>query len=59
MGLLDCAGGTSMWRGYDCFQENKVKSLFQLGDGILSANVVESANKIIPNDFSKSHGIYL
>lgn len=37
MGLIDCASGNSIWRGYDYFKENKVSKLTPVGDGIYEA----------------------
>ena len=45
MGLLDCASGASVWRGYDCFRENKVTNMKESGDGIFSADVAGTADK--------------
>ncbi len=39
MGLIDCASGSSIWRGYDYFKENKVSKLTPVGDGIYEADV--------------------
>ena len=40
MGLLECASGTSVWRGYDYFKEKKVVSIEEIGNNIYSATVV-------------------
>lgn len=32
MGLLDCASGASVWRGYEYFEEKKVKAFDFLED---------------------------
>ena len=39
MGLIDCASGNSIWRGYDYFKEKKVSKLVPIGDGIYEATV--------------------
>lgn len=46
MGLLDCASGASVWRGYDCFRKNKVTNMKESGDGIFSADVAGTADMI-------------
>lgn len=39
MGLVECASGNSIWRGYDYFKENKVSKLLPIGDDIYEADV--------------------
>ncbi len=39
MGLIDCASGNSLWRGYDCFKEKKVLSFNKTSDGIFVGTV--------------------
>ena len=39
MGLIDCASGNSIWRGYDYFKEKKVSKLVPIGDGIYEATL--------------------
>ena len=39
MGLIDCASGNSIWRGYDYFKEKKVSKLVPTGNGIYEADV--------------------
>lgn len=39
MGLIDCASGNSLWRGYDYFKEKRVTALLQIGESIFEANV--------------------
>ena len=46
MGLIDCASGNSLWRGYDYHKENKVSKLIPVGDGIYEADVSGSGNEI-------------
>ena len=46
MGLLECASGNSIWRGYDYFKENKVSKLTTVGDSIYEADVSGSGNEI-------------
>ena len=45
MGLLECASGASVWRGYDYYKEKKVLGIEKIGDGIYSANVSGSGSK--------------
>ena len=46
MGLLDCASGASVWRGYDYFKEEKVTDIEQIGPDIFAAKV--SGNSSTP-----------
>ena len=39
MGLIDCASGNSIWRGYDYFKEKKASKLVPIGNGIYEAAV--------------------
>ena len=39
MGLLECASGVSVWRGYDYYKENKVVSLEEIETNIFTAKV--------------------
>lgn len=39
MGLLECASGASVWRGYDYYKENKVVSLEEIETNIFTAKV--------------------
>ena len=45
MGLIECASGASLWRGYDYYKENKVKNLIETSPGIFSANVEGNSDK--------------
>ena len=45
MGLLECASGASVWRGYDYFKEKKVVSIEEIGDNIYSATVAGSSSE--------------
>ena len=45
MGLIDCASGNSLWRGYDYHKENKVSKLIPVGDGIYEADVSGSGKE--------------
>ena len=45
MGLLECASGASVWRGYDYFKEKKVVSLEVTGENIYSATVAGSSSE--------------
>lgn len=46
MGLLECASGASVWRGYDYYKEKKVVALEEIGTNIFSAKV--SGNSSAP-----------
>ena len=45
MGLLECASGASLWRGYDYFREKKVINLKSMGERIYAATVSGSGAK--------------
>ena len=45
MGLIDCASGNSIWRGYDYFKEKKVSKLVPTGDSIYEAEILGSGNE--------------
>ncbi len=45
MGLLECASGASVWRGYDYFEEKKVKNLTETDSGVFTADVVGTASE--------------
>lgn len=45
MGLLECASGTSVWRGYDYFKDKKVSNLAETGSGIWTADVAGTAKE--------------
>lgn len=45
MGLLECASGAAVWRGYDYYKEKKIKTLEEIGDNIYSATVTGSSNE--------------
>lgn len=44
MGLLECASGLSVWRGYECFKEKKVQSIKQVDKSVFIADVQGSAS---------------
>ena len=44
MGLLECASGLSVWRGYECFKEKKVQSIKQVDKSVFIATVQGSAS---------------
>ena len=46
MGILECASGVSVWRGYEYYQEKKVMSLEVIEANIFSAKV--SGNSSTP-----------
>ena len=45
MGLLEYASGASVWRGYDYFEEKKVKNLTETDSGVFTADVVGTASE--------------
>lgn len=45
MGLLECASGNSLWRGYDYHKENKVSKLTAIDDGIYEATVMGNSKE--------------
>ena len=45
MGLLECASGASVWRGYDYYKEKKVVSLEEIESNIFSAKVSGNSNE--------------
>lgn len=45
MGLLECASGASIWRGYDYYTEKKVSEIKEIDNGIFSAKVLGNANE--------------
>lgn len=55
MGLLECASGASVWRGYDYFKEKKIKTLEEIGDNIYSATVTGSSNQLYSVELHVDH----
>ena len=55
MGLLECASGASIWRGYDYFKEKKIKTLEEIGDNIYSATVTGSSNQLYSVELHVDH----
>ena len=45
MGLLECASGALVWRGYDYCNEKKVKNLVETSAGVFTAEVIGTANE--------------
>lgn len=45
MGILNCASGASLWRGYDYFRANKVEWLQEIDDNVYDAEVRGSARE--------------
>lgn len=42
MGLIECASGNSVWRGYDYYKEKKVSRLIRSDDTVYSATIAGS-----------------
>lgn len=55
MGLLECASGASIWRGYDYFEEKKVLSIEEIEAGIFSANVSGSSDNVYSVELHIKH----
>lgn len=45
MGLLECASGASIWRGYDYYKEKKVFDLTEIANDVYSATVSGSSSE--------------
>ena len=45
MGILECASGASIWRGYDYFKEKKVNNIEEIREDVFSAKVKGSSNE--------------
>lgn len=44
MGLIECASGASVWRGYDYYNKKKVKNLKENDVGVFTADVIGTEN---------------
>lgn len=44
MGLIECASGNSVWRGYDYYKEKRVSRLIRTDDTVYSATVTGSGS---------------
>ena len=55
MGLLECASGASVWRGYDYYKENKVKNLVETAQGVFTADVEGSTYEPYIVEIDLSH----
>ena len=55
MGLLECASGASIWRGYDYYEEKKVLSIDEINPGIFSATVSGSSNNAYSVELHMKH----
>ena len=44
MGLIECASGNSVWRGYDYYKEKRVSRLIRTEDTVYSATVAGSGS---------------
>lgn len=45
MGLLECASSASVWRGYDYYNEKKVKNITETEEDVFTAEVIGRANE--------------
>lgn len=55
MGLLECASGASVWRGYDYYKQNKVKNLVETAQGVFTADVEGSTYEPYIVEIDLSH----
>ena len=55
MGLLECASGASVWRGYDYYEENRVLQIQETGDGTYSASVGGSGGAMYDVELRLDH----
>ena len=55
MGLLECASGASVWRGYDYYNEKKVQNLIETSSGVFTADVVGTASEPYTVEIDVAH----
>ena len=55
MGVIECASGNSLWRGYDYCKEKRVKQLKEIGNRIYSATVMGRANNLYSVELNLDH----
>ena len=55
MGLLDCASGASVWRGYDYYREQKVIRIEEMEPGIFTARVSGSSDDAYAVELHMKH----
>ena len=55
MGVIECASGNSLWRGYNYYKEKQVKQLKEIGNRIYSATVMGSANNLYSVELNLDH----
>ena len=55
MGLLECASGASVWRGYDYYKEKKVVEIEEIGENIFSAKVLGNSGNTYSVELNIDH----
>ncbi len=55
MGLLECASGASVWRGYDYYKEKKVVALEEIEANIFSAKMSGNSGEPYSVEFHIDH----
>lgn len=55
MGLLECASGASVWKGYDYYEEKKVVDIEEIGPNIFTAKVSGNSNALYSVELHIDH----